>query len=118
MFKILQKYPVDKRGVLHCFSGSLCDAKQAVDMGYMLGIGGVVTFKKNDLAKIVAEVPLKNILLETDAPYLAPTPYRGKRNQSAYILNIAQTVAEIKNVSLKEVAERTSQNAIEMFGLN
>ncbi len=117
LFKILQKYPVDKRGVLHCFSGSLCDAKQAVDMGYMLGIGGVVTFKKNDLAKIVAEVPLKNILLETDAPYLAPTPYRGKRNQSAYILNIAQTVAEIKNVSLKEVAERTSQNAIEMFGL-
>ena len=117
VFEMLEKYPVDRRGVLHCFSGTLSDAEHAVDMGYMLGIGGVVTFKKNDLAKIVAEIPMQNILLETDAPYLAPTPYRGKRNQSAYILNIAQTVAEIKNISLAQVAEQTSKNAIDIFGL-
>lgn len=117
MFEVLEKHSVDRRGVLHCFSGTLSDAKKAVDMGYMLGIGGVVTFKKNELAKIVAELPLQNILLETDAPYLAPTPYRGKRNESAYVLNVAQTVAEIKNTSLEQVAETTLQNAIELFGI-
>ena len=117
MFEVLEKHSVDRRGVLHCFSGTLSDAKKAVDMGYMLGIGGVVTFKKNELAKIVAELPLQNILLETDAPYLAPTPYRGKRNESAYVLNVAQMVAEIKNTSLEHVAETTLQNAIELFGI-
>lgn len=117
MFEVLEKHSVDRRGVLHCFSGTLSDAKRAVDMGYMLGIGGVVTFKKNELAKIVAELPLQNILLETDAPYLAPTPYRGKRNESAYVLNVAQTVAEIKNTSLEQVAETTLQNAVELFGI-
>jgi TatD DNase family protein len=117
MFEVLEKHSVDRRGVLHCFSGTLSDAKKAVDMGYMLGIGGVVTFKKNELAKIVAELPLQNILLETDAPYLAPTPYRGKRNESAYVLNVAQTVAEIKNTSLEQVAETTLQNAVELFGI-
>lgn len=117
IFEVLEKHSVDRRGVLHCFSGTLSDAKKAVDMGYMLGIGGVVTFKKNELAKIVAELPLQNILLETDAPYLAPTPYRGKRNESAYVLNVAQTVAEIKNTSLEQVAETTLQNAVELFGI-
>ncbi len=117
MFEVLEKHSVDRRGVLHCFSGTLSDAKRAVDMGYMLGIGGVVTFKKNELAKIVAELPLQNILLETDAPYLAPTPYRGKRNESAYVLNVAQIVAEIKNTSLEQVAETTLQNAVELFGI-
>lgn len=117
MFEVLEKHSVDRRGVLHCFSGTLSDAKRAVDMGYMLGIGGVVTFKKNELAKIVAELPLQNILLETDAPYLAPTPYRGKRNESAYVLNVAQTVAKIKNTSLEQVAETTLQNAVELFGI-
>ncbi|MBR4301925.1 MAG: TatD family hydrolase [Bacteroidales bacterium] len=117
MFEVLEKHSVDRRGVLHCFSGTLSDAKKAVDMGYMLGIGGVVTFKKNELAKIVAELPLQNILLETDAPYLAPTPYRGKRNESAYVLNVAQMVAEIKNTSLEQVAETTLQNAVELFGI-
>lgn len=117
IFEVLEKHSVDRRGVLHCFSGTLSDAKKAVDMGYMLGIGGVVTFKKNELAKIVAELPLQNILLETDAPYLAPTPYRGKRNESAYVLNVAQMVAEIKNTSLEHVAETTLQNAIELFAI-
>lgn len=117
IFEVLEKHSVDRRGVLHCFSGTLSDAKKAVDMGYMLGIGGVVTFKKNELAKIVAELPLQNILLETDAPYLAPTPYRGKRNESAYVLNVAQMVAEIKNTSLEQVAETTLQNAVELFGI-
>ena len=117
IFEVLEKHSVDRRGVLHCFSGTLSDAKKAVDMGYMLGIGGVVTFKKNELAKIVAELPLQNILLETDAPYLAPTPYRGKRNESAYVWNVAQMVAEIKNTSLEHVAETTLQNAIELFAI-
>ena len=117
IFEVLEKHSVDRRGVLHCFSGTLSDAKKAVDMGYLLGIGSVVTFKKNELAKIVAELPLQNILLETDAPYLAPTPYRGKRNESAYVLNVAQMVAEIKNTSLEHVAETTLQNAIELFAI-
>ena len=97
------------RGIMHCFSGSLEDARRAVEMGFLLGIGGVVTYKKSTLPEIVREVGLENIVLETDAPYLAPVPYRGKRNESAYVRFVAEKVAEILGVSVEEVDAVTSR---------
>lgn len=106
------------RGIFHCFSGNLTQANRIINYGdFKLGIGGVVTFKNAGLDKVVEQLDLKNIVLETDAPYLAPVPYRGKRNESAYLLNIAQKVAEIKQISLEEVAKITTQNSIEVFGI-
>ena len=95
---------------MHCFSGSLEDARRAVEMGFLLGIGGVVTYKKSSLQEIVREMPLQNIVLETDSPYLAPVPYRGRRNESAYVHFVEEKVAEIKGVSVEEVDEVTSEN--------
>lgn len=106
------------RGVFHCFSGNIEHAQKAINMGFMIGIGGVVTFKKSDLPTIVKEIDLKNILLETDCPYLAPVPHRGKRNESSYIPLIAQTIANIKNISVEEVANVTTQNAEQLFMIN
>ena len=103
------------KGIFHCFSGSLEQAKQIIDIGFYLGIGGVVTFKKAGLAEIVQQLPLDNIVLETDAPYLAPTPYRGKRNESAYIPLIADKIAELKQVSVEDVARITTANAEKVF---
>lgn len=105
------------RGILHCFSGSLEDARKAVDMGFLLGIGGVVTYKKSTLPEIVREVGLENIVLETDAPYLSPVPYRGKRNESGYVRFVAEKVAEILGVSFDEVDAVTTENAKNLFGL-
>lgn len=103
-------------GVFHCFSGTIEEAKQIVELGFYLGIGGVVTYKKSTLPDIVREIPLEHIVLETDAPYLAPVPYRGKRNESAYIPVIAATIAEIKGVPLTDVAAITTANAGKLFG--
>ncbi|RYD57054.1 MAG: TatD family deoxyribonuclease [Sphingobacteriales bacterium] len=102
-------------GIFHCFSGTLEEAKQIVDLGFYLGIGGVVTFKKSSLQNIVKEVLLDHIVLETDAPYLAPTPYRGKRNESSYIPLIAAKVAELKEIEVAEVVAITSKNAEKIF---
>lgn len=113
---ILKKYNV--RGVIHCFSGSVETAEVYVKMGYMLGIGGVVTFKNSKLYEVVKKVGLKNIVLETDAPYLAPTPFRGQKNSSKYIPIIAARIAEILDVTAEEVARTTSDNAKSMFNLN
>lgn len=110
-----QKLPT---GIFHCFPGSLDEACKAVDMGFSLGIGGVVTFKKSSMADVAREIPLQHIVLETDAPYLAPVPYRGKRNESAYILKVSEKIAELKNISTEEVAEITSANAKKLFHLN
>lgn len=112
----LKKYRVT--GVIHCFSGSVETADIYIKMGYKLGIGGVVTFKNSNLYKVVEHVGLSNIVLETDAPYLAPVPYRGMQNSSKYIPIIAEKVAEVLNVSLKEVAVQTSLNACNLFDLN
>ncbi len=106
------------RGVMHCFGGSLPEAYRAMELGFHLGIGGVVTFKNAALADIVREVPLERLLLETDAPYLAPVPYRGKRNESAYIPVIAQKIADIKGISLEEVATVTTDSATALFHLH
>lgn len=112
---VLMKYKV--RGVIHCFSGSCEVAKRYINMGYKLGIGGIVTFKNSNLYKVVEEVGLENIVLETDSPYLTPVPYRGKKNSSKYIPLIAKRVAEILNCKEEEVAEVTSNNAIMLFDL-
>lgn len=105
------------KGVMHCFGGSVQQAHKAVEMGFHLGIGGVVTFKNATMAEVVAAVPLDSLLLETDAPYLAPVPYRGKRNESAYIPVIAEKIAALKGVSIAEVDEATSASATVLFGL-
>jgi len=106
-----------RRGIFHCFGGSLDEANQIVDMGFCLGIGGVLTYKKSGLAAVISEISINHIVLETDAPYLAPVPYRGKRNESSYLKIIAEDVARIKGISFKEVAERTSANARAVFAL-
>jgi TatD DNase family protein len=106
------------RAIFHCFSGNAAQAKQVIDAGnFKLGIGGVVTFKNSGLDKIVEAIDLKHLVLETDAPYLAPMPYRGKRNEPEYLLLIAKKIAEIKNISVEEVASVTTQNSIDVFGI-
>jgi TatD DNase family protein len=103
------------QGIFHCFGGSAEEAKQIIDLGFYLGIGGVATFKKSSLPEILKDIPLEHIVLETDAPYLAPVPYRGKRNESSYIPIIGTKIAEIKNCSVEEVAAITTQNAERIF---
>ena len=105
------------RGIFHCFSGNATEAKQVVEMGFYLGIGGVLTFKNSGLSEAIADIDLQNIVLETDAPYLAPVPYRGKRNESFYIIDIAKNLAELKQVSLKNIADITTQNSRIIFGV-
>lgn len=104
------------KGIFHCFSGTLAEARQIIDMGLFLGIGGVVTYSKGTLPDIVKEVPLECIVLETDAPYLSPVPHRGKRNESSYIPIIAAKIAELKGLPIEEVARVTTENAAKVFG--
>ena len=105
------------RGVMHCFGGSVQEAQRAVEMGFHLGIGGVVTFKNAGLADVVKAVPLERLLLETDAPYLSPVPHRGQRNEPSYIPLIAQRVGDLRGVTLDEVAETTTVSARALFRL-
>ncbi|MCE9540216.1 MAG: TatD family hydrolase [Bacteroidetes bacterium] len=105
------------KAIFHCFSGNVQQAEEVIAAGNLkLGIGGVVTFKNSGLDKVVEAIDLKHLVLETDAPYLAPMPHRGKRNEPDYLLLVAKKIAEIKNISLEEVAEVTTQNSIEVFG--
>ena len=104
------------KGIFHCFSGNVDDAFKIIEKGFKIGVGGVVTFKNSLLSQVVKEIELEHIVLETDAPYLTPAPYRGKRNESSYIPIIARKIAEIKDVSLEEVAAITTRNAYEVFG--
>ena len=118
VFEILEEEKgEDLFGIFHCFTGTLEHAKKAISYNLKLGIGGVVTFKNGKIDKFLAEIPLKHIVLETDAPYLAPTPFRGKRNESSYIINVAEKLAEIYNMSLAEIAEITTQNSKDIFGI-
>lgn len=105
----------DLRGIFHCFSGSPEQAKQATGLGFSLGLGGVITFKNNRMQETLKHVDMKYLVLETDAPFLAPMPYRGKRNDPSYIPIIAEKVAEIKGISTEEVARNTTENAKELF---
>ena len=118
VFEILEEEKgEDLFGIFHCFTGTLEHAKKAISYNLKLGIGGVVTFKNGKIDKFLAEIPLKHIVLETDAPYLAPTPFRGKRNESSYIINVVEKFAEIYNMSLAEIAEITTQNSKDIFGI-
>jgi TatD DNase family protein len=104
------------RGVFHCFGGGLDDARAIVDLGFYLGIGGVLTYKNSGLPSVLSEIPLEHIVLETDAPYLAPAPYRGKRNEPAYLRYVVEKLADVKGVSIEDVAAATTANAEKLFG--
>lgn len=104
-------------GVFHCFSDTEKEAKQIIDLGFKLGIGGVLTFKNGGIDKALENVGLEHIIIETDGPYLAPVPYRGKRNEPAYVELVAKKLAELKQLSLQEVADITTANSIELFKL-
>ena len=111
---ILREFPSVK-GVMHCFSGSHEVAKQVIDMGYYLGIGGVLTFKNCKLAEHLVGIPLERLVLETDAPYMAPVPYRGKRNESRWMRHVAERLAEVYNCSVEHIIETTTANAKALF---
>jgi len=104
------------RGVFHCFSGNSYQASQVIDLGFYLGIGGVVTFKNSGLDKVMESINLGNIVLETDAPYLAPVPFRGKRNEPSYLKYVVEKLVEIKKVSWEEIAFTTTANSQKLFG--
>lgn len=105
------------RGIFHCFSGTAAEAAEIVSLGFYLGIGGVLTYNKSSLPDAIAKIDLEHLVLETDSPYLAPVPHRGKRNESSYLLYVAEKLAEIKNVSVEKVAAVTTENSIKIFGV-
>jgi TatD DNase family protein len=113
---VIKKY-ADKglKGIFHCFGGSADEANQIIEMGFYLGIGGVVTYKNAGLDKVLNSIDLNHIVLETDSPYLTPVPHRGKRNETSYLKIIAEKIADIKNCSYEEVANTTTQNALSLF---
>ncbi len=102
-------------GIFHCFTGTIEQAEAIQDLGFILGIGGVLSFKNAGLDKVLKQVPLESMVLETDSPYLAPVPYRGKRNESGYLLEIARRLAEVKNCTLDDIATQTTVNARRIF---
>ena len=105
-------------GVFHCFTGNLEEAQRIINLkNFYLGIGGVVTFKNGGINKIINQVSLDRIILETDSPYLSPTPFRGTRNESKYLLNIAHKMAELYNIDIEDIAKKTTKNAIDLFHL-
>ncbi|MCF6350422.1 MAG: TatD family hydrolase [Flavobacteriaceae bacterium] len=118
VFEVLEEMKGDKLyGIFHCFTGNLKQAQQAINYNMKLGIGGVVTFKNGKIDQFLNQIPLENIVLETDAPYLAPSPYRGKRNESCYLINIAEKLAEIYTISVAEIAKITTDNSKVIFGV-
>jgi TatD DNase family protein len=118
VFEVIEEVNDEKlRGVFHCFTGTKEQGLRAIDMGFMLGIGGVVTFKNSGLDQTLSGLPLAQLILETDSPYLAPTPHRGQRNESAFIPLMAQKLADIYEMDIEEVARITTQNAKTLFKL-
>ena len=119
IFEVLDKlHGPDLKGVFHCFTGSEPQAERAIGYGFKLGIGGVVTFKNGGLDKFLKNIDPSELVLETDSPYLAPKPFRGKRNESAYLTHIVAKLADIYGISEEKVAEITTQNANALFGLS
>lgn len=118
VFEVLEmEKSADLFGIFHCFSGDLEQAKKAISYGLKLGIGGVATFKNGKIDQFLSEIDLDHIVLETDSPYLAPAPHRGKRNESAYTVLVAEKLAIIYNVSIDEIARITTENSKEIFGI-
>jgi len=114
---IKQNQKGNLKGVFHCFSGNPEQAKQVIDLGFYLGIGGVVTFKNSGLNKVMKDVDMKHVVLETDAPYLAPVPFRGKRNECSYLKYVVEKLSEIKDISKEEIEKITTVNAKELFSI-
>ncbi|MCZ2260560.1 TatD family hydrolase [Sporosarcina sp. G11-34] len=117
--RILKEEEAEKSGgIMHCFSGSVETAKECIAMNFMISLGGPVTFKNAKMPKQVAtEIPLKHLLIETDAPYLTPHPYRGKRNEPVYVTLVAEEIARLKGLPIKEVAKKTTENAMEIYNI-
>lgn len=116
---ILERYKgKGLKGVLHCFTGTLAQAEQAIELGFYLGVGGVLTFKNAGVDKTIAPIDLKHLILETDSPYLAPTPHRGKPNEPSYLPLIAKRLAEVHETSVEEIAKQTTRNAQKLFNLS
>jgi TatD DNase family protein len=116
--EVIKKYKhTNLTGIFHCFSGSYEQAKKIIDLGFYLGIGGVVTYKNSGLGNTLTKFNLDHVVLETDAPYLSPVPFRGKRNESSYIKYVAEKIAEVKNISFEEVENITDANAEKIFGI-
>ncbi|MEJ5993037.1 TatD family hydrolase [Pedobacter sp. Du54] len=118
VFEVLDSVKDEKlRGIFHCFTGNLEQAKRAIDLNFYLGIGGVITYKKAGLDLVLKEISIEHVVLETDSPYLAPVPFRGKPNESSYLVHIAQKVADIYGISVEDVAEVTTENSRKVFGI-
>ena len=118
IFEILNEENCETlRGVFHCFTGNLDQANKAISLGFLLGIGGVVTFKNGGIDKFLNQIDLKHIVLETDSPYLAPVPFRGKRNESSYIIYVLEKLSELYKIPKEEIALVTTNNAKKMFSL-
>ena len=119
IFRVLENRDITGlRGVFHCFTGTAEEARRAMGLGFMLGIGGVLTYPKSGLDKVVEEIGPERLILETDAPFLPPVPHRGKRNESAYMLHVADRLADILDMDTGKVADITTANACELFNLN
>ena len=119
IYQILLKFSnKNLQGVFHCFTGNEEQARKIIDLNFKLGIGGVVTFKNGGLDKFLKKIDLKNIVLETDSPYLAPTPHRGKRNESSYLVHIIDKLSDIYNIESDEIASITTNNAVKLFNLD
>ncbi len=104
------------RGIFHCFGGTLEEAKQIMELGFLMGIGGVVTYKKSGLTEVLPSIPIEYLVLETDAPYLTPVPFRGKRNEPSYLTYVVDKIAEAKGITIEEVKITTTRNAQNLFG--
>jgi TatD DNase family protein len=118
MFNILEKEQDGSlKGVFHCFNGTEVQANIAISLGFHIGLGGVITYKNCDVKNYLANISLDKIILETDDPYLPPVPYRGKRNEPSYMIEVAKKIAEIQNIDINKVAEATTNNAIKLFNL-
>lgn len=111
-------HPEKLRGIFHCFTGPAWMAEAAVELGFLLGLGGVLTFKNSGLDVLARDLPMEQIVLETDAPFLAPMPYRGKRNEPAYVRYVAEKLAEVKGLPVEEIERVTTANAVRLFGLD
>lgn len=118
IFEVLEDAKSDDLfGIFHCFTGTLEQAKKAISYNMKLGIGGVVTFKNGKIDQFINQIDLKHIVLETDSPYLAPKPYRGKRNESAYIIKVLEKLAELYSLNKEDIAKITTQNSKDVFGI-
>ena len=117
IFEVIQGMPYTEfKGIFHCFTGTLQQAQQLIEWGFYLGIGGVVTFKNGKIDQFLNQLPLERLVLETDAPYLAPVPYRGKRNESAYLKEVLRKVAALFNQTEESIAASTTENSKKIFG--